>query len=93
MCRRHQGDDQGWGMRVFRKLTVPDHVHPLVKVLFEEMNRQQIGVCDIADRSGVNKNTIIGWRKRAVPNLVNIEACYTVMGYQLKLAKCREKEE
>ena len=68
------------------KLRVPDGCHPLVRRLFEEMNKQQIGVLDMADRSGVNKNTLGGWKKRAIPNLINIDACYNVLGLRLTLA-------
>lgn len=76
-------------MRMFRRLSVPKHAHPLVRTLFEEMNEQQIGVIDIAERSGVNKNTITGWRKRASPDLVNIEACFNVLGQSLVVRATR----
>lgn len=67
-------------MRIYRKHSVPENVHPLVKRLFEEMNKEQIGVLDMAERSGVNKNTINDWKKRSVPNIVNLDACFSVLG-------------
>lgn len=70
---------------MFRRLKIPNNSHPLVKKLFEEMNRQRIGVCDMADRSGVNKNTINDWKKRSMPRLDNIDACYNVLGLKLKV--------
>lgn len=74
-------------MRSFRKLIVPENVHPLVRRLFEEMNYQQIGILDMADRSGINKNTINDWKKRSVPNVANLSACYAVLGMELSLSR------
>jgi len=74
-------------MRSFRKLIVPENVHPLVRRLFEEMNYQQIGILDMADRSGINKNTINDWKKRSVPNAANLSACYAVLGMELSLSR------
>lgn len=73
-------------MRKFVKLKVPERCHPLVRRLFEEMNKQQIGLLDLAERSGVNKNTIHDWKTRSMPHLHNIEACYTVLGLRFTLA-------
>lgn len=70
-------------MRKFRKLTIPDRAHPLVRKMFEHMNHQQIGVLDLSDRSGVNKNTIRDWRTRTVPTIDNFEACLNVLGLQV----------
>lgn len=72
-------------MRVYRKHSVPENVHPLVRKLFEEMNREQIGVVDMAERSGVNKNTINDWKKRSVPNIVNLDACFSVLGKKISV--------
>lgn len=70
-------------MRKFRRLRVPVKAHPLVKRLFEEMNHQQIGVMDMSERSGVNKNTFRDWRTRTVPTIDNLDACFTVLGMKL----------
>ena len=70
-------------MRLFRKSKVPQHVNPLVRRLFEEMNHQQIGLLDMADRSGVNHNTISDWKHRANPQIHNLAACFSVLGYEL----------
>lgn len=53
--------------------------------MFEEMNHQRIGVLDMADRSGVNKNTINDWKTRSMPRLDNILACYSVLGLKLEV--------
>lgn len=70
-------------MRRFRKHMVPSNVHPLVRKLFEDMNREQIGILDMSERSGVNKNTINDWKKRSVPNIANLDACFSVLGRKL----------
>lgn len=54
-----------------------------MKKMFDSMNHQQIGVLDLADRSGVNKNTIRDWRTRTVPTVDNFLACLNVLGLKL----------
>lgn len=78
-------------MRIYRKLSIPQHAHPLVKRLFVEMNRHQIGVLDMAERSGVNKNTIKDWRTRTVPTVDNFLACLNVLGLTLSVSNLPEK--
>lgn len=73
-------------MRKFRKISPPERAHPLVKKMFDSMNHQQIGVLDLADRSGVNKNTIRDWRTRTVPTVDNFVACLNVLGLKLVIA-------
>jgi transcriptional regulator with XRE-family HTH domain len=63
----------------------------LVRRLFEEMNREQLGVLDLAERSGVNKNTLKDWRTRTVPQVDNLEACLGVLGLRLTVARERAK--
>ncbi len=67
----------------FRKLTIPGSAHPLVRRLFEEMNNQQICMLDVAERSGVNKNTLKDWRVRTIPRVADLEACFNVLGLTL----------
>lgn len=70
-------------MRRPPKLSVPAGAHPLVRRLFEEMNRQQCGVLDMAERSGINKNTFRSWRTRAMPRVADLEACFNVLGFDI----------
>ena len=74
-------------MRKFRRLTIPHHAHPLVRRMFEEMNHQRIGILDMADRTGVNKNTINDWKNRSNPQVQNLDACFAALGLQLTLRK------
>lgn len=78
-------------MMSFRRLSVPSRTHLLVRRLFEEMNAQQIGQLDMADRSGVNKNTFKDWRTRTVPTIDNLEACFNVLGLELTVRKMRDE--
>lgn len=77
-------------MRAFRPLSCPKSAHPLVRRLFAEMNHQQIGVLDMAERSGINKNTLKDWRTRSVPRVPDLEACWTVLGFELRPARRRD---
>ena len=76
-------------MRNFKLLNIPERAHPMVRSLFQEMNRQQIGLLDMAERSGINKNTLKDWRTRTVPTVDNLEACLTVLGCELRIGRKR----
>lgn len=77
-------------MRAFRRrLVVPASAHPLVKRLFVEMNAQRIGVLDMAERSGVNKNTLKDWRTRTVPTIDNLDACFNALGLEIAVRERR----
>ena len=78
-------------MREFRRLTMPTKAHPLVRRLFQEMNRQQLGVLDLSERSGVNKNTLKDWRTRTVPTIDSLEACFGVLGLELTTKARRDR--
>lgn len=79
-------------MRHFHPLKVPVNVHPLVRRLFEEMNREQIGILDMAKRSGVSPNTLNDWKRRSNPQIQNLDACYAVLKMELTLkAKRNDK--
>ena len=74
-------------MRQFRRLSVPSRAHPLVRRLFEEMNHQRIGILDMSQRSGINKNTINDWKRRSIPQVHNLEACFSVLGLKMTTVK------
>ncbi len=70
-------------MRRPPRLSIPQTAQPLVRQLFEEMNRQQCGVVEMSERSGVNKNTLKDWRTRTVPRIADLEACFNVLGFDI----------
>lgn len=69
------------------KLKIPEHAHPLVRQLFELMNDQKIMIADVAEPSGISRNTISEWRYRRAPSVVSLEAVLNSFGYQLKIVK------
>lgn len=77
-------------MRDYRPISIPPATHPIVRRLFVEMNAQRIGVLDMSERSGINKNTFKDWRTRTVPTLDNIDACLNVLGLELAV---RERKD
>lgn len=79
-------------MRRFRKLSIPQRAHPLIRRLYEEMSHQQFGVTDTAERAGVARETIKGWRKSHCPRIGELEACFNVLGYTLKPTKMKEHD-
>ena len=74
----------------YRKITIPEHVHPLVKALFVEMGEQQCTIMDMAERSGVNKNTLKDWRNRSNPRIIDLEACLNVLGKTLTVSNLKD---
>jgi len=78
-------------MRRFRTLSIPQHTHPLVRRLFQEMNHQRIGMTDMAERVGISRFTMNGWRTRHCPRIVELEACYNVLGYRLTLMVLKDE--
>jgi len=71
------------------RLTIPVGAHPLVRRLFDEMNAQQCGVLEMAERSGVNKNTFKDWRTRTMPRVADLEACFNVLGFEIVVKEQR----
>jgi transcriptional regulator with XRE-family HTH domain len=70
-------------MRRFRTLKIPDCGHPLVRRLYAEMNNQRVGVNDLAERSGLERNTIQNWKRTTSPTLANIDAAFNVLGFEV----------
>lgn len=66
-----------------RRVTVPQHAHPFVRRMFEEMLVQGITLEQLADRAGLHHGTIRDWRSRGKPVLPNIEAVINALGYRL----------
>ena len=58
-----------------------------MRQLFEILNKKKLMVADIAEKSGVNKDTISGWRYNRAPTLTNYTAVINSLGYDLKLTE------
>ena len=78
-------------MRVYRRHSPPVNAHPFARQLFDEMDRQQIGVLDMAERTGIARNTFKGWRTRHCPRIVELEACYNVLGMKLTVKVVKDE--
>lgn len=77
-------------MRRFYTVQVPTHVAPIIRFIFEEMNRQQIGMGDMAERAGFHRNTLGRWRERHKPDLADLEAALNVLGYTTWMRRINE---
>lgn len=80
-------------MRRFHRLSIPESAHPLIRRLYEEMSYQQLGVTDTAERAGVARETIKGWRKNHCPRIGELEACFNVLGYTLKPTRMKDNDD
>lgn len=80
-----------FSVRKFVPIKQPETGHPLVVRLFKEMERQQIGILDMAERAGINKNSPKDWRTRYLPRIDSLEACYNVLGMTLVPVKRRDE--
>jgi hypothetical protein len=54
------------------------------------MHNQRIGVMDLAERAGIPRHTIKGWRTVCLPGIVNLEACFNVLGFDLVARRKKE---
>jgi hypothetical protein len=64
-------------------VTIPDHAHPLAKLVFAEMRRQGKTYLDMEWESGVLVTTIKAWRTHSRPSIETIEACLGCLGWSL----------
>lgn len=69
----------------FKTLSVPERAHPLVREMYELMNRERVGLNDLAWRSGNHKDTLSSWRRRGAPRVDMLEAALNVLGYRLSI--------
>lgn len=72
--------------RTRSKITVPAHVHPLVKLVFAEMQRQCVTYDELEWRSGVLRSTFKAWRTHNRCGFESIEAALGGLGWQITVA-------
>ena len=73
------------------RLTIPRRAHPLVKQLYQTMNKNKVMISDLSEPSGVSRATISDWRYTRTPSLATFEAVLNVLGYKLKIVKKDDK--
>jgi hypothetical protein len=64
-------------------ITVPEYVGPHVKLVFAEMQRQNMTYDEVEAGSGVNRPTIKAWQHKNRLNLDSIEAALGFLGFDL----------
>ena len=64
------------------KITVPQRVCPVVRLLFEEMKRQNVTYDEVEARTGVKRVCLKAWRTKNRPNLDTIEAALSAVGFE-----------
>lgn len=69
--------------RSYRRMTIPEKAHPLVRRLYVEMNRQRTNPRDVEDRAGLGQFTINQWRTKRSPDINAITAALNVLGLRL----------
>jgi transcriptional regulator with XRE-family HTH domain len=81
-------------MRNYQKQKEPRKgvaIHPLVRWVWSQMNRQRASQEDIAKRSGVASSTMRKWRVGVrSPRVMELEAVINALGYKLTV---KEKDE
>ena len=63
-------------------VTVPERVSPSVKLVFAEMNRQNVTYDRLEAGSGINRPTIKAWRHKNRPNLESISAVLGFLNFE-----------
>jgi transcriptional regulator with XRE-family HTH domain len=66
------------------KVTIPPNAHPLVRLLFAGMIEQNITYVQMAERSGISRETLTAWRVRYTPDLISLEAVLGVLGLRFE---------
>jgi hypothetical protein len=80
------------GLRWRGQLDIPRGAHPLVRRLFEEANRQQTTLTEIAERAGLRRGTIGQWGRKNNPRVHDLEAALNVLGYGLVVRPMRDDD-
>ena len=68
-----------------RGVTMPKHVHPLVRGFFAEFNAQQATRDEVGARAGLNRSTFTGWRNHNVPLIDTFDAALNSLDLELAI--------
>lgn len=66
-----------------KRYTYPENTSPLIRFLFDELNRQDMSVMELGVISGVSHVTIYLWRTKSNATIQNLEACFNVLGFTM----------
>lgn len=73
------------------KITIPQHAHPLARLVFSEMGTQRVTYQEMEFRANVLTSTLKSWRKEKMPGLATIEATLGALGWALVPVPCNER--
>lgn len=79
-------------MRKFRQRPRIVNGHPIVNFLFTQLWKQKMCEHDLAERIGLSRDTLRGWRTRYNPKITDLDAALRPLGYQLKVARIKDNE-
>jgi hypothetical protein len=74
------------------RVPIPTGVSPLVRKLYEIINRERAGLKDISMRAGLAHNAVFGWRLRN-PHIHNFEAVLNVLGKRLTIVDIKSDDQ
>ncbi|MBU2051496.1 MAG: hypothetical protein KKH61_21305 [Gammaproteobacteria bacterium] len=77
-------------MIYYKRSNPKANTHPLITRLLDEMAEQQCTYDELSKRSGVSKPTLKQWRSRGVPNMINLEAAFGALGYELTVKRIKD---
>lgn len=58
--------------------------HPVVKFLFEQLVEQRLTESDLAERTGIHRDTLRNWRTRYNPRVTDLDAALRPLGFELR---------
>ncbi|MDQ2084542.1 hypothetical protein RA307_30540 [Xanthobacteraceae bacterium Astr-EGSB] len=67
------------------QIEIPAHTHPIVRGLFEAMNRRLAKQFEVSCASGVHANVMNNWRGRHLPRLDLIDAALGALDFELAI--------
>jgi len=63
-----------------------------VKFLFEELHRQRCPEADFAERTGIHRDTLRGWRTRVNPKVNDLNFVLNTLGYEIVVRPIKNEE-
>lgn len=73
------------GKQNISRATIPRHAHPLVRKVFCAMYEHRITYVEMAERSGLSRETLTAWRVRNAPDLSSLEAALGVCNLRVEV--------
>ena len=72
-------------------LTIPERADPFVREFFRIAQQENAQLLDVAEKSGLSRKTIDGWRRHSEPKAAHLEACLNVLGYRLAVVPLEQE--